>query len=78
MNGVKETQCTTCTHREVCAFRTDFIEACAAVSNFTYTHEKDGSIIRLYDVPFIKPVELGCRYYYRGVSTPRPEITNML
>ena len=71
MTGCKETQCTRCTHREVCALKNDFLEACDAVSGFTYTHEKDGSIIRLSDVPFIRPIELQCKYYQKIVAVPR-------
>ena len=63
MTGCKETQCTSCIHREVCALKADFLEACSAVSGFTYTREKDGSIVRLSDIPFIYPIELQCKYY---------------
>lgn len=76
MTGCKETQCSSCIHREVCALKNDFLEACAAISNFTYTYDKDGSIVRISDVPFIKPVELQCKYYHK-ISIPR-DVSNIL
>lgn len=69
MGGVKETQCTRCAHREVCSLKINFLAAQEAVDNTTvYLDSEDGRgrMIKLRDMPFIKPVELQCKHYMRG------------
>lgn len=64
--GSKETACTTCIHREVCALKNDFLEAQRQVDEVNICkEEKDGahSVIKLCNIPFIKPVNLECKYY---------------
>ena len=71
MTGYKETQCTNCIHKEVCALKNDFLEACASISGLSYTRNEDGGIVRFCDVPFIYPVELKCKYFYQVTATAR-------
>ena len=79
MTGVKETQCTSCIHREVCKLKNAFLEACDGVANFKYTHQEDDSIVRLADVHFIYPVELKCKYYQNLINVRNGafDVTNL-
>lgn len=65
--GVKETECTHCTHKEVCFYKQDFLEAQEAVDE-TYVSKpcsdgKTAEMIRIKDLKFIKPVLLHCVHY---------------
>lgn len=43
--GVKETLCTRCAHREVCAYKQDFLDIIKAVENAAVTRDTpDGKI----------------------------------
>lgn len=70
MGGVKETQCTTCVHREVCAFKSDFLTAQETVDRLDIS-TGDKTFVRLCDIPFICPVELKCRFYMKKEPTVR-------
>ena len=64
--GSKETACTSYIHREVCVLKNDFLEAQSQVFNMTVHKESsDGThtMIKLCDIPFIKPIDLECKYY---------------
>lgn len=66
MGGVKETMCTRCAHCEVCALKNNFLAAQEAVDNTTvYLDSDDGKVrmMKIHDMPFIKPVNLECKYY---------------
>ncbi|BDE87891.1 hypothetical protein CE91St42_23490 [Oscillospiraceae bacterium] len=71
--GVKETQCTRCSHREVCSLKGEFLAAQEAINEAVLHRERkdDGavSMIRIRDIKYIEPVELCCRHYVR---TDRP------
>lgn len=71
--GVKETQCSRCSHREVCSLKEEFLAAQKAIDEAILHRERrdDGavSMIRIRDIKYIEPVELGCQYYVR---TDRP------
>lgn len=78
MTNCKETQCTRCIHREVCALKEDFLAACDATWGFTYTR-KDGGMMRIVDTPFISPIELQCKYYQQIINTRNGlfDVTNL-
>lgn len=60
--GTKETQCTYRVHREVCAFKKDFLTAQEQVTTMMVSLG-DKTTIRLCDIPFIVPVDLHCKFY---------------
>lgn len=64
--GVKETLCTRCAHREVCAYKQDFLDIIKTIENATITRNTpDGKStskkVVLYD--FISEISIGCKYY---------------
>lgn len=65
--GCKETLCTNCSHREVCSFKDQFLEAQKAVDNIEVSRPSAEinsiSLIRLSNISWIKPVELVCKHY---------------
>lgn len=67
MNVVKETICTGCAHRNVCAYKDDWLSVIEAVSRSTVNKQlPDGTVemtpIKNFD--FIEDVSITCRYYY--------------
>mgnify|MGYP006952237747 FL=1 len=73
--GVKETQCTRCSHREVCSLKEEFLAAQAAIDEAGLHRERknDGalSMIRIRDIKYIEPVELRCKHYAISTGTIR-------
>lgn len=64
--GVKETLCTHCIHREVCAYKQDFLDIIKAVEDATIIKDfPDGSAsskkVTCYD--FIGGIYLSCKYF---------------
>ena len=64
--GVKETLCTRCAHREVCAYKQDFLDIVKAVENASVIRDTpDGKIaskkVIYYD--FISEITINCKYY---------------
>lgn len=64
--GVKETLCTYCIHREVCAYKQDFLDIIKAVEDATIIKDfLDGSAsskkVTCYD--FIGGIYLSCKYF---------------
>ena len=73
--GIKKTQCTYCSHREVCSLKEEFLEAQDAI-NETVLHreQKDNgtiSMIHIRDIKYIEPVELCCKHYMKSAATVR-------
>ena len=62
MSGVKETQCTHCSHREVCAHKVEFLEAQYTVDRVTVNNGY------LRDIEWIKPIELSCKYFHKEIN----------
>ena len=67
MNDVKETICTRCAHRNVCAYKDDCLSVIETVSKTTVNKQlPDGRVevkpIKNFD--FIEDVSITCRYYY--------------
>lgn len=65
--GVQETLCTRCSHREVCSLKGQFLEAVKSANDITVSCGEK-SIIRLRDIPWIKPIELVCTHYREDVN----------
>jgi len=66
--GVKETLCTHCVHREVCAYKQDFLNIVKAVEYATVAEElPDGrtSLKRVTCYDFISGISVGCKYFRR-------------
>ena len=66
--GVKETLCTRCEHREVCIHKFDYLNILKAVENARVSVVKetpDGgfSSKKVIDYDFISGISVGCRYY---------------
>lgn len=67
-DGVKETLCTSCIHREVCAYKQDFLKIIEAVEYATVIKEfPDGtaSLNRVTCYDFISGISVGCKYFRR-------------
>lgn len=67
-DGVKETLCTRCVHREVCIHKLDYLNILKAVENARVAAVKDEatggfSSTKVTDYNFISEISVGCRYY---------------
>ena len=67
-DGVKETLCTRCEHREVCMYKLDYLNILKAVENArvsSITDAQDGgfSSKKVSDYDFISGISVGCCYY---------------
>ena len=72
--GVKETPCTRCEHREVCAYKSDYINILRAVEDASVVKETpDGRVSskKVIDYDFISGISIGCRYYRNWTDTYR-------
>lgn len=72
--GVKETLCTRCEHREVCAYKSDYINILRAVEDESVVKETpDGRVSskKVIDYDFISGISIGCRYYRNWTDTYR-------
>ena len=75
-DGVKETQCTRCVHKDVCAYKFDYLNILKAVENARVSVVKetpDGgfSSKKVIDYDFISGISVGCRYYRHRTDTCR-------
>ena len=64
--GVKETLCTRCAHRDVCAHKQDYLDILKAVENATVTRDTpDGKITskKVIHYDFISGISVGCKYH---------------
>lgn len=62
MYGCEETLCTTCSHREVCSKKEDYLSAVKAVKGIMVSLG-DRKAIYLKDMNWIRPVRLECIHY---------------
>lgn len=72
--GVKETMCTCCEHREVCAYKQDYLDILKAVENARVLKEMpDGKISskKVADYDFISGFSVGCQHYRNWTDTYR-------
>lgn len=74
--GVKETLCTRCEHREVCIYKLDYLNILKAVENARVSVVKeyqDGgfSSKKVIDYDFISGISVGCRYYQHRTDNCR-------
>lgn len=63
---VKETLCTHCAHRGVCAYKKDYRDILKAVENVTVTRDiSDGkyTVKKVMDYDFIGEISVKCKYY---------------
>lgn len=64
--GVKETLCTRCAHRDVCAHKQDYLDILKAVENATVTRDTlDGKIVskKVIHYDFIGEISVKCKYH---------------
>lgn len=72
--GVKETLCTRCAHRDVCAHKQDYFDILKAVENATVTRDTgDGKITskKVIHYDFISGISVGCKYHQNWTETYR-------
>lgn len=65
-DGVKETLCTLCAHREVCVYKKDYLDILKVVENAAVTKDTpDGKITskKVIHYDFISEISVGCKYY---------------
>ena len=79
--GVKETLCTRCEHREVCMYKPYYLNILKAVENArvsSITDTQDGgfSSKKVADYDFISGISVGCRYYRHRTDTCRYGVNN--
>lgn len=60
--AVKETECTSCAHKDVCKHKEGYLKVCAAASNINVT---------LKNFDCIKDIEVYCKYYLRTTDIIR-------
>ena len=75
-DGVKETLCTRCEHREVCIHKLDYLNILKAVENARVSVIKENtdggfSSKKVADYDFISEISVGCRYYLNLTDTYR-------
>ena len=75
-DGVKETLCTRCAHREVCIHKLDYLNILKAVENARVSvvkNAQDGgfSSKKVADYDFISGIYVYCRYYKNRTDTYR-------
>ena len=66
MNDVKETICTRCAHRNVCAYKDDWLSAIEAIAKTTVSKQlPDGTaeVTPIENFDFIGDISISCRYY---------------
>lgn len=67
MNAENEIICTRCAHRNVCAYKDEFLSVIEAVSRATVNKQlPDGTaeVKPIKNFDFIEGVSITCRYYY--------------
>lgn len=72
--GVKETLCAQCAHREVCIHKQDYLDILKAVKNATVTRDTpDGKIAskNVIHYDFISEISVRCKYYQNWAETYR-------
>ncbi len=72
--GVKQTLCTLCAHREVCAYKQDFLDILKAIENVTITRDTPtwkNHIKKAIHYDFISEISIGCKYYQNWTETYR-------
>ena len=75
-DGVKETLCTRCMHKDVCAYKLDYLNILKAVENARVSVVKENtdggfSSKKVADYDFISGISVGCRYYRNWTDTYR-------
>ena len=74
IDAIKEVSCTLCAHREVCAYKQDYIDILKAVENAAVTKDTaDGKITskKVINYDFISGISVGCKYYQNWTETYR-------
>lgn len=62
-DGVKETLCSRCIHRQVCLIKERYLKFQKQIDDLYETFKKEELIESFYGTSFIKPIELKCRHY---------------
>ena len=74
IDAIKEISCTLCDHREVCAYKQDYIDILKAVENAAVTKDTaNGKIAskKVIHYDFISGISVGCKYYQNWTETYR-------
>lgn len=79
--GVRETSCTSCVHREVCMYKNEYLDILKAVSDATVNKATpDGrmSMKKVSSFDFISSIDVVCRYSttYKNEQNWRRNMTN--
>ena len=71
MDGVRETLCTRCVHREVCKLKDNYLAVVSAIQNenvyVDHEHAISSKAVKLYD--FIEIQDPKCKYYINEITT---------
>lgn len=74
-DAVRETQCTSCLHKDVCKHKKDFLDICDAVFKATVrkpcTDERKFSTTPITNYECLSGIEVKCRYYQMQAINPR-------
>ena len=72
--AVMETMCTTCSHREVCSFKDEYLMVQKEASNMMISRE-DGydahSIVPVSSFKWLEPIHIVCKHYAIDVGVIR-------
>ena len=74
IDAIKEVSCTLCVHREVCAYKQDYIDILKAVENAAITKDTADEKIaskKVTNYDFISGISVGCKYYQNWTETYR-------
>lgn len=64
--AVMETQCTSCSHREVCSFKDEYLMVQKEASNMRISREDEYDrhcMIPVSNFKWLKPIKVECKYY---------------
>lgn len=69
--SVKEPLCDRCVHKDVCAYKQDYLDVLKAVENATVARDtSDEKIVsKIIDYDFIGTISISCRYYENWTET---------
>lgn len=71
---IKEVPCEGCIHKEVCAYKKDLLDICAAVSECAvYRSCSDGKVSskNITNFDCLNDIVVRCKYFNYGQATPR-------
>lgn len=73
---VKETLCSSCSHREVCVYVQEFLDVIRTIENTSVIgdlHDKKITSKKITDYDFISEITISCKHYTKLLKLVRKE-----